>query len=56
MPIIRLCLIENIFVLNEFGMNAIAITITQLVIETIVMIPYSLFCSPGNINKRRSLE
>ena len=47
--------------LNEFGMNAIVITITQLVIETIVMTLYSLYCSPGNvykynINKRRFLD
>ena len=38
------------FLLNEFGMNAIiVITITQLVIETIVMILYSLYCSSGNV-------
>ena len=59
MPIIRLCLIENIFVLKEFGMNAIVITITQLVVQTIVMILCSLYCSIvrlvmfRNINKRR---
>ena len=29
--------IEKIFVLNEFGMNVVVITITQLVIETIVI-------------------
>ena len=48
MPV-KQCLIENIFVLNEFGMNAIVIAITQLVIEAIVMILYSLYCSPGNV-------
>ena len=37
MPI-RKYLIEKIFVLNEFGMNGIVITITPLVIETIVII------------------
>ena len=35
--------------LNEFGMNAVVITITQLVFETIVMILYSLYCSLGNV-------
>ena len=55
MPI-RKYLIEKIFVLNEFGMNGIVITITPLVIETIVIIYiHFIVCLVmfKNINKRR---
>ena len=38
------CLLEKIFVLNEFGMKSIFTRITQLVIGTIVLITHALYC------------